>query len=90
MPEVVAAQSGWFVAWTLLFLGPLLELGTGILLSRTPRRLVWAVPLFLPLFLVSIALCTKAWFDGVAGRDYTWVKTQRSGDAVSERGEVAA
>jgi hypothetical protein len=39
--------------------------------------------LFIPVFFVSIALCTKAWFDGVLGRRYAWVKTQRSRDPVA-------
>ena len=64
--------------WTLLFLGPLLELGAGLLVARSPRRDAAALLLFLPLFLVSIALCTKAWVDGLIGRPYSWVKTQRA------------
>jgi hypothetical protein len=32
---------------------------------------------FLPIFFVSIALCTKAWLDAVRGRPYVWVKTER-------------
>jgi 1,2-diacylglycerol 3-beta-glucosyltransferase len=66
------------VLWTLLFLGPLLELGGALLVARAPRRDVMALVWFLPLFLVSIALCTKAWFDSIAGRPYSWVKTKRS------------
>lgn len=68
------------VAWTLLFLGPLLELGGGLLIAGSQRRDALSLVLFLPIFLVSIALCTKAWLDGVRGRPYGWVKTQRSGD----------
>jgi hypothetical protein len=41
-------------------------------------------------FLVSIALCTKAWFDGVAGRHYGWVKTQRAADGTPRPAEVTA
>jgi len=67
-----------FTLWTLLFLGPLVELGAGLLVARSPRRDALALILFLPLFLLSIAICTKAWFDGVMGRQYTWVKTQRA------------
>jgi hypothetical protein len=67
------------VLWTLLFLGPLLELGGALLVARWPRREAPALVWFLPIFLVSIALCTKAWIDGLAGRPYTWVKTTRSG-----------
>lgn len=66
--------------WTLLFLGPLLELGGALLVARCSRRDAFALIWFLPIFLVSIALCTKAWLDGLAGRPYTWVKTKRSPD----------
>ena len=64
---------------TLLFLGPLIELASGLIVSRAPRRAAWSIPLFLPSFVVFTVICTKAWFDGVLGRPYTWVKTQRSG-----------
>ena len=70
-----------FVLWTLLFLGPLLELGGGLLVARADRREAAMLVLFLPIFFVSIALCTKAWIDGVLGRGYTWVKTARSAQA---------
>lgn len=66
--------------WTLLFLGPLLELGVGLLVAGATRAHVRALAYFLPLFFVSIALCTKAWIDGVLNRPYGWVKTQRSAD----------
>lgn len=69
-----------FVLWTLLFLGPLLELGGGLLIARAPRREALALIWFLPLFLTSVALCTKAWIDGQLGRPYTWVKTKRAKD----------
>ncbi len=77
-------QVDLFILWMLLFLGPLVELGGGLLLKQADRR--WAMSLFyfLPLFFVSIALCTKAWLDGVLARDYAWVKTQRSRDPRSE------
>ena len=71
--------------WTLLFLGPLLELGAGLLVARADRRDALALAFFLPLFLVSIALCTKAWIDGVARRRYHWVKTARAGDSLAWR-----
>jgi 1,2-diacylglycerol 3-beta-glucosyltransferase len=64
--------------WSLLFLGPLLELGTGMLVGNVDRRNAFALVLFLPVFFVSIALCTKAWVDGLAGRRYAWVKTRRA------------
>ncbi len=69
------------VLWTMLMLGPMLELGAGLLLSRAPRRKALLLPFFLPLFVVAMALCTKAWVDGILGRRYTWAKTARSGDA---------
>lgn len=69
-----------FVLWALLFLGPLLELSSGLLLARASRRDALVLVYFLPLFFVSIALCTKAWIDGALGRDYSWVKTLRAAD----------
>jgi 1,2-diacylglycerol 3-beta-glucosyltransferase len=71
-----------FVLWTLLFLGPMLEIAGGMLVSRADRRNAPMLILFIPIFFVSIALCTKAWIDGVLGRRYAWVKTQRSHDPV--------
>ena len=71
-----------YLLWTMLFLGPLLELGSGLLVARADRREALVLIWFLPLLLLSAALCTKAWFDGVLGRPYTWVKTQRAGDPV--------
>jgi cellulose synthase/poly-beta-1,6-N-acetylglucosamine synthase-like glycosyltransferase len=68
--------------WTLLFLGPLLELGAGLLVGRAPRSHARALAYFLPLFFISIALCVKAWIDGLVGRPYGWVKTKRSADRV--------
>lgn len=70
-----------FLLWTLLLLGPLLELSAGLLLSRADRREAPILLFFLPLFLVSIALCAKAWFDGIRGSGYAWGKTVRAGDA---------
>jgi hypothetical protein len=32
----------------------------------------------LPVFAVSILVCTKAWVDGLLGRPVCWIKTQRS------------
>jgi cellulose synthase/poly-beta-1,6-N-acetylglucosamine synthase-like glycosyltransferase len=74
-----------FVLWTLLFLGPMLELGAGLLVARADRRDALVLVFFLPLFFVSIALCTKAWVDGVVGRRYQWVKTARAGDETVAR-----
>lgn len=66
-----------FVFWTLLFLGPLLELGGGLLISGAPRRTASTLVFFVPIFFVSIALCTKAWWDHALGRTYAWSKTPR-------------
>jgi len=66
-----------FVFWTLLFLGPLLELGGGLLIAGAPRRAARTLVFFLPVFFVSIALCTKAWLDAFRDRPYTWLKTER-------------
>ena len=71
------------ILWTLLFLGPLLELAGGLLVGRADRREAVALALFLPMFFVSVALSTKAWVDGVAGRGYSWVKTRRSADVAA-------
>jgi 1,2-diacylglycerol 3-beta-glucosyltransferase len=73
-------QVDLFVLWMLLFLGPLMELGGGLLIARADRSYARALFYFLPLFFVSMALCTKAWLDGILGRDYSWVKTKRSQD----------
>jgi cellulose synthase/poly-beta-1,6-N-acetylglucosamine synthase-like glycosyltransferase len=69
-----------YVLWTLLFLGPLLELGAGLVISNSPRRDALMLVLFLPMYFVSIAVCTKAWIDGVAGRRYSWAKTKRAAE----------
>lgn len=69
-----------FLLWTLLLLGPLLELSAGLLLARADRREAPILLFFLPLFLVSIALCIKAWIDGMLGNGYAWGKTVRAGD----------
>ena len=73
-----------FLLWTLLLLGPLLELSAGLLLARADRKEAPILLFFLPLFLVSIALCAKAWFDGILGSRYSWGKTVRAGDAPAE------
>jgi cellulose synthase/poly-beta-1,6-N-acetylglucosamine synthase-like glycosyltransferase len=74
-----------FVLWTLLFLGPMLELSGGMLVGRADRYNAPMLILFIPVFFVSIALCTKAWFDGILGRRYSWVKTERADDPVGTR-----
>jgi cellulose synthase/poly-beta-1,6-N-acetylglucosamine synthase-like glycosyltransferase len=70
------------VLWTLLFLGPLVELGAGLAVAGSARRAVVTVLAFVPLYLVSALVSTKAWVDGVCGRPYTWVKTGRAADPV--------
>ncbi|HET9079826.1 MAG TPA: glycosyltransferase, partial [Trebonia sp.] len=67
-----------FVLWTLLFVGPLLELGGGLLLAGVRRRDTISLVWFLPIFLLAGAICTKAWLDGMAGTRYAWVKTARA------------
>ncbi len=69
-----------FVLWLLLFIGPLLEFGAGLLIAARDRREITAVAYFLPLFFLSMAICTKAWLDGILGRRYAWVKTARSAE----------
>ncbi len=64
---------------TLLFLGPLIELASGLLVSRAPRKAAAGILLFLPAFVLFTVVCTKSWFDGILGRSYTWVKTPRTG-----------
>jgi len=66
-----------YVFWTLLFLGPLLELGGGLMIAQAPKRSARALIYFLPLFFVAIALCTKAWLDALRDRPYIWIKTER-------------
>ncbi len=86
---MVALRAAGLVDWgagidltpiaTLLFLGPLLELASGLIVSRAPRQAAWGILLFLPTFVLFTVVCTKAWFDGVIGRPYAWVKTPRTG-----------
>ncbi|MGY1600954.1 glycosyltransferase [Geodermatophilus sp. SYSU D00815] len=63
----------------LLFVGPLAELSVGLLVGRVERRAAWSLLGFLPAFALSIWITTRAYFDGMLGRPYTWVKTTRSG-----------
>ncbi|HEV2309332.1 MAG TPA: glycosyltransferase [Acidimicrobiia bacterium] len=64
---------------TLLFLGPLIELASGLIVSRAPRQAAAGILLFLPTFVLFTIVCTKSWFDGILGRPYSWVKTPRTG-----------
>jgi hypothetical protein len=68
------------IFWMLLFLGPLLELGAGLIIAKAPRRSALLIFYFLPLFFVAMAVCSKAWIDGVTGKPYYWVRTPRSGE----------
>ena len=74
---------------TLLFLGPHLELASGLVVSRAPRRAALAVPLFLPSFALFTVVCTKAWIDGLLGRPYAWNKTPRTGHGQTRAVESA-
>ena len=78
-----------YVFSMLMLLGPMLELASGLLLSDAPGSEARALILFLPLYFVSIALATKAWIDGVCGRDYRWVKTARAGDVPRDSPRMA-
>ena len=73
---------------TLLFLGPLLELASGLIVSRAPRKAAWGVLLFLPTFVIFTVVCTKSWVDGILGRPYTWAKTPRTGHGQDARRAV--
>ncbi len=74
---------GVSVLWTLLFLGPLVELGAGLMVAGAARRDAWVIVVFLPLFVLSVLVSTKAWIDGLLGRPYAWVKTARAADPVA-------
>jgi cellulose synthase/poly-beta-1,6-N-acetylglucosamine synthase-like glycosyltransferase len=86
---LVALRAGGVLTWgtgvdltpiaTLLFLGPLLELASGLIVSRAPRKAAIGILLFLPGFVIFTIVCTKSWLDGLLGRPYTWVKTARTG-----------
>jgi cellulose synthase/poly-beta-1,6-N-acetylglucosamine synthase-like glycosyltransferase len=86
---LVTLRAGGVLTWgnsidltpvaTLLFLGPLLELASGLLVSRAPRQAAAGILLFLPGFVIFTIVCTKSWLDGILGRPYTWVKTARTG-----------
>jgi 1,2-diacylglycerol 3-beta-glucosyltransferase len=75
-----AAASLLFVYTMLLFLGPLVEIGGGLVMARADKRYAASLVWFLPLFFASMAVCTVAWVDGVLDRHYAWVKTKRRGD----------
>lgn len=75
----------WVLA-TVLLLGPLVELGTGLLLARAPARYIARLLWFPVLFLVGAALCARAWIDGARGQAYAWVKTPRADDLAAAAG----
>jgi cellulose synthase/poly-beta-1,6-N-acetylglucosamine synthase-like glycosyltransferase len=97
---MVALRAGGVLDWgnsidltpiaTLLFLGPLVELASGLIVSRSPRRAAWGILLFLPMFVIFTIVCSKSWFDGILGRPYTWAKTERTGHGQTQRLDVAA
>ncbi len=70
---------------TLLFLGPLLELAAGLIVSRAPRSAAWGILLFLPMFVIFTIVCAISWFDGIVGKPYTWAKTPRTGHGQAPR-----
>jgi 1,2-diacylglycerol 3-beta-glucosyltransferase len=75
----------------LMFVGPFCELASGLLVGRAPRRAIWSVAWLTPLFFVTMYLSSKAWVDGLIGRPYRWVKTQRSNwDALAGSEQEAA
>ncbi|MGY1802969.1 glycosyltransferase [Blastococcus sp. SYSU D00922] len=63
----------------LLFVGPLAELTVGLLVGRVERRAAWSLLGFIPAFALSIWITTRAYLDGMLGRQYSWVKTSRTG-----------
>lgn len=63
----------------LLFVGPLAELSVGLLVGRVERRAAWSLLGFLPAFVLSVWITTRAYLDGMLGRQYSWVKTDRTG-----------
>lgn len=63
----------------LLFVGPLAELSVGLLVGRVERRAAWSLLGFLPAFVLSVWITSRAYLDGMLGRQYSWVKTSRTG-----------
>ncbi len=74
----------------LLFVGPLAELTVGLLVGRVERRAAWSLLGFLPAFALSIWITTRAYVDGMLGRQYSWVKTTRSGSTSTVAGAAPA
>ena len=71
----------------LLFAGPFCELAVGLMVGRAPRRSAWSIAWMTPIFFVFMLVCTKAWVDGLLGRQYAWVKTARSSWSALEGAE---
>jgi 1,2-diacylglycerol 3-beta-glucosyltransferase len=79
-----------YVFTMVMLLGPMLELASGLLLANARGSEARSLILFLPLFFVSMALATKAWIDGVLGRNYRWAKTARAGDEAKALAPMAS
>jgi len=71
----------------LLFAGPFCELAVGLIVGRAPRRAAWSIAWMVPIFLLFMMICTKAWIDGLVGRSYSWVRTTRSSWSAIEGAE---
>lgn len=62
----------------LMFAGPMLELGGGLVAAGVRRVRVLDLLLFPMLYVISMGLCTKALVEAYLGRSYSWQKTARS------------
>lgn len=62
----------------LMFAGPMLELGAGLVAAGVRRVRVLDLLLFPMLYVISMGLCTKALLEAYLGRSYSWQKTARS------------
>lgn len=85
-----AAASVLFVYTILLFLGPLVEVGGGLIMAGADKRAAVEMVWFLPMFFAAMGVCIAAWFDGILGRPYAWVKTMRRLDREHGAGVAAA
>ena len=75
--DLPSSSINLFPLATLLFIGPMVELGASMLVARNARRDVWTLMLFIPTYVVSMTVCAKAWLDGLLGSTYSWQKTKR-------------
>ncbi|WP_162824099.1 glycosyltransferase [Peterkaempfera bronchialis] len=80
VPGLPAAGLLWPIA-PLMMVGPVLEVGGGLIRAGAGRRDVLPLLLFPALFAVSMLLCTQALLDAWAGTRYAWVKTERTAHA---------